>query len=161
MTVGFIALTLLTGCARDLSSNVYTDRATQGMAVEGVIVSMRPVTIQNTDKLGENQAGTIGGGVLGAATAGSLIGRGNGSLVAAIGGAIAGAVAGAAIEGQLSKSQGIEYIVKVTGRNPMRNPSRNQSLVTVVQDNKELFSINQRVYVIYSGDRARLVAIQG
>jgi outer membrane lipoprotein SlyB len=159
--IGFITLSLfVTGCARDISSNVYKDNATSGIVLEGVVVSMRPVTVQSADKLGDNHNGRFAGGALGAVAAGSSIGNGGGSLVAAVGGAIIGAVIGAAVEGNLSKTEAMEYVVRVKGKNPMRNPSSDATLVSVVQSKKQLFSVNQHVYVIYNGDRARLVPLQ-
>ncbi len=49
-----VASLMLTACARDMSSDVYTSGAASGKVLEGTIVSARPVTIKENDKLQDN-----------------------------------------------------------------------------------------------------------
>lgn len=160
---------VLSGCARDLSSSMYTSDSTLSLTMEGVIVSTRPVTIKNNDKMQDNVGGMLAGGAMGAAV-GSGVGGGSGNTMAIVGGAIAGGLAGAAIQGKLGEAKGIEYIVKVDtskmkdtyfdGNASMRNvvaTAKLNGLVTVVQGVENTLGVGQKVYVIYSENRTRVI----
>src|SRR4051812_41359974 len=108
LTIILLPIVLLTGCARDLSDNVYTSDSTLSLTLEGQIIAVRAIKIKETDKLGDNTTGIIAGGAGGAA-----LGSNNGSPAAIVGGAIAGGLVGAVVEDRLSQSKGWEYIVKV------------------------------------------------
>lgn len=157
LLVCFLSLMLVVaGCARDLSSDTYQDQNVSGVVLEGQVVSMRAVKVQSTDQLGKkSDTGTIGGGIAGA-IAGSAIGGGRGAALAMIGGAIAGGALGSSVQNKLSKIDAIEYIVKVKGKNPNSNPSKDSNLLSVILDNKQIYQTHQKVYVIFSGDRIRL-----
>jgi outer membrane lipoprotein SlyB len=165
----FTLLALVSGCARDLSSDMYTSDSTLSFTLEGVIVAARPVKIKDTDKMGNNTGVMLAGGAMGAAL-GSGVGGGSGATMAVVGGAIAGGLAGAAIQGKLGESKGFEYIVKVDaskikdgyydGNASIRNAvstARAGGLVTVVQGADNALGQGQRVYVIYSENRTRVV----
>jgi outer membrane lipoprotein SlyB len=161
-------LGLLGGCARDLSSDVYTSDSTLSLTLEGKIVSVRNITIKDDDKAGLG-AGALAGGALGG-VGGSAVGDGTGQVAAAVGGAIAGAVIGSVAENQLGTSNGYEYIVKVDTKNlkdgyyegsgAMRNAissATTSGLVTVIQGTDTKLQENQNVYVIFSDKRTRLI----
>lgn len=165
----FLLMTLLSACARDLSSSTYVSDSTLSLTLKGRVISARPVTIKNHDKMQDNTMGMLAGGAMGA-VAGSGIGGGTGNKMALVGGAIVGAAAGAAIEGALSKSQGMEYIVEVDisklkntyyeGNAAMRSAissATTSGVITVVQSAENAVSVGQNVYVIYSADRARVI----
>lgn len=165
----FSAVIILAGCARDLSSNVYTSDATLSLTMEGSIISVRPVTIKNSDELGQNKTGAFAGGALGAA-AGSTAGDGSGKVVAVVGGAVAGAIIGAITEDKLGVSQGYEYIVKLDtskmksdyyeGSGAMRqviSAATTNGLVTIIQGKDVVLTKGQKVYAIFSDKRARLI----
>lgn len=167
-----LSLTMLGGCARDLSSNVYTSDSTLSLTLPGKVLSVRKVTIKNTDQLGNNVGGGLAGGALGAA-GGSAIGQNSGQAAAVVGGAIVGAVAGAVIQDQLGKDEGFEYIIKVDTTNlkdgyyegspAMRNAisaATTSGLVTVVQGQDTILQKEQPVYVIFSGNRTRVIAAE-
>jgi len=164
------ALALFSACAKDLSSNSYSE-AQAGDAestYEGVVVSLRNVKINPEAK--ENTAGTLAGGALGAAGA-STIGKGTGSLLSAIGGAVVGAVAGNAAEGALKSTTAVEYIVKIKTdgngektQNILQTGNKNTKnlkaggLVTVVQTADTALKKGTKVYVIVSKkNRSRIV----
>lgn len=162
-------LAILSACARDLSSSMYTSDSTLSLTMEGVIISARPVIVKNTDKMQDNVGGMLAGGAMGAAV-GSGIGGGSGNTMAIVGGAIAGGLAGSAIQGKLGESKGMEYIVKVDtskmkdtyfdGNAAMRNvvaTAKVNGLVTVVQGADNALSIGQNVYVIFSENRTRVI----
>jgi outer membrane lipoprotein SlyB len=164
-----ICSTLLSGCARDLSTNVYTSQSTLSLTLEGTIISARPITVKNTDKLGDNTGGMLAGGVAGGVV-GSTIGNGNGAVLATVGGALAGAAIGAVAQDQLGKSAGYEYIVKVDvsklksayyeGNAAMRNAissATTSGVITVVQGANEVMQKGQNVFVIFSDDRTRVI----
>jgi outer membrane lipoprotein SlyB len=165
------AVISLSGCARDLSSSVYTSDSTLNIVLEGQILSARNVKIKENDKLGQNTQGatigSLGGGAAGYST------RGGGAAV--IGGAIVGGIIGAATEQALSTAQGMEYVVKVDtskmekdyyeGSPLMRNSLaavKANGIITVVQakesKNEPLITPGQSVLVIISEKRVRVIA---
>ncbi len=174
---------VLTGCARNMGSDVYTSTASAGKVLEGKVISARPVTIKETDKLANNQVGGLGGGLAGA-VAGSAIGAGKGQIAATIGGAILGAVAGAVAEDALSKSEGMEYVVRIDPKYVSKAPTSTKTtkvsigrasidddikqsisvantksdLISVVQGRDVVFQAGQRVLIIYNNDRPRLTS---
>lgn len=168
VAIGTVAL-LFAACARDLSSDTYTSDSTLSLTLEGKVVSIRPITIKNSDTLSDNSTGILAGGAMGA-VAGANVGGGNGQAAAAVGGAIVGAAAGALLESKLGKSNGLEYIVKVDtstlkegyyeGSASMRNAISSavtSGLITVVQGNDNPLAQGQKVYVIFSDKRTRII----
>jgi outer membrane lipoprotein SlyB len=166
-------LTFISGCARDLSNDVYSSDATAGLTLQGVVISARPITIKNADKMADNGAGMLTGGALGGVM-GSGVGKGRGNTVSTIGGVVAGGLLGAAAEGRLSQAKGYEYIVKVDTQNlsknyyegssrAMRNALasvKSSGLITVIQGDTEKNHLKEgrSVYVIVSESRARVIA---
>lgn len=112
----------------------------------GVIVSMRPVTVQG----GQSGVGTLGGAAAGG-VAGSFIGgdpRMN--ILGAIGGAIIGGLAGSAVEGSARTGNAVEFIIREdTGQT-----------ISVVQTNEEGFQSGERV-VLTRGARTRIARVVG
>lgn len=165
----FILATLLTGCARDLSSNMYTSDSTLSLTLVGEIISARPVLIKDSDKLSDNVAGGLAGGAMGGVL-GSGVGGGTGNSAAIVGGVVVGSVVGAAVQSKLSQSKGYEYIIKVDTSNlksdyyegtpSMRNAissATTSGLVTVVQAADKLIKEGEKVYVIFSEKRTRVI----
>ena len=164
---------LLAGCGRDLSNDMYVSSATTSFTLEGNIVSVRPVIIKESDKLGDNTTGMLAGGAMGAAL-GSTMGGGSGKAATLVGGAIAGGVLGAFAEQALSKNAGMEYIVKVDiskikdtyyeGNAALRNiiaaARVNNGLLTIVQSAANPMANGQKVYVIFSDNRTRVIPAQ-
>lgn len=172
---------VLTGCAREMSSNVYTSSSTSGKVLEGRVLSARPVTIKEADKLQDNTMGMLGGGILGA-VAGSAVGKGTGQGLAAVGAGILGAAAGAYAQDKLGTQQGMEYVVRIDKKYISSIPSRTSKkqitygtnsasedvsqsiqvedtktdLVSVLQGADVVFQPGQHVLVIYNNDRPRL-----
>lgn len=164
-----VALSLVSGCARDLSTNMYVSDSTMNLTLEGVVVSSRAIKIKETDQLGNNSAGALAGAATGGAL-GAVAGNGSGKALAIVGGAIAGGVAGAVIQDKLGQSTGYEYIVKVDtskikdtyfeGNTSMRHvisTAKVNGLITVVQGKDIILSSGQKVYVIYSENRTRII----
>lgn len=177
-------LAMVSACARDMSSNVVTSSAAVGKVLEGTIVSAQAVTIQDNDKLENNSLGMLTGGVVGG-IGGSAFGKGTGQGLATAGGAVAGAVLGSMLQKQLSKSQGIQYVVKIDSRHVAAIPANTTTqkreysysddsidsdvknsigmenmqtdLISVVQGNDIILQPGQRVMVIYNNDRPRVV----
>lgn len=102
--------TLLSGCVSSKAGDVYSrDQARTEQSVRlGTIEAVREVQIEGT----KSGVGAVAGGVTGGIAA-STIGHGTGSAVAAAVGAIAGGLAGSAAEEGLTKSAGLEIIVKL------------------------------------------------
>ena len=166
-----LVATLLTSCARDLSSNMYTSDSTLSLTLTGEVVSARPVVIKDSDKLSDNTTGALAGGAMGAVL-GTGVGQGTGKGAAVVGGAIAGAVIGAVAQGKLGESKGCEYIVQIDpskikgdyyeGSPAMRNAiaaATTGGLITIVQAADSLIKEGDRVYVIFSDKRARVIPI--
>ncbi len=164
-----IMMLFVSGCARDLSSNVYTSDSTLSLTLEGKVLSSRSIIIKENDKLAANSGGMLAGGLAGGA-AGSTVGGGNGKAAAMVGGVIAGALIGAVAEGALSEQDGIEYIIKVNtsnlksdyyeGTGAMRqaiSSATTSGLVTIVQGKADPLAKGQKVYVIFSDKRVRVI----
>ncbi|NRB10595.1 MAG: glycine zipper 2TM domain-containing protein [Rickettsiaceae bacterium] len=162
-------VSFLSSCGRDLADDVYTSDSTQNLAMPGVVLSRRAVTIKESDKLGDNTLGAVAGGLTGA-VAGNAFGKGTGNTLATIGGAGAGAAAGAFIQDKLSTSKGFEYIVKIDKETiESYTSSNNQAalnliatrvsngLITVVQGGNKAYGVGQPVYVIVSDKRTRII----
>lgn len=164
-----VSLLVLTGCSRDLSSTTYVSDATLNIVLEGVLVSSREITIKDTDRVGDNVAGTAIGGI-----GGALAGNAAGGSGAAIAGAVAGGVFGAFTQSALSSERGIEYIVKIDrtqlkddyyeGSAAMRHAiaaSKATGVVTVIQSKEreegKKPQIGDNVLVIISEHRSRVI----
>ena len=146
--VGLVALLALGACAPRNTNTTYTgaDIGRSAQVSYGVIVSMRPVTIQG----GQSGVGTFGGAAAGA-TAGSFIGGDpRMRILGAIGGAIVGGLAGSAAEGALSTGQAMEFIIR----------EDSGQTVSVVQTNEENFQPNERI-VLTRGARTRIARTAG
>ena len=164
-----LSLTVLSGCARDLSTNVYTSQSTLSLTLEGTVLSARPITVKESEKLGDNVGGMLLGGAAGG-IAGSAISGGRGAALATIGGAVAGATIGAFAQDQLGQKAGYEYVVKVDpskiksayyeGNAAMRSAisaATTSGVITVVQGANEVVQKGQSVYVIFSDNRTRVI----
>jgi len=139
--IGFSLVLLCCSCARQVSPNVYSGASVGEVSstYSGVIISARLVSIEDTEYLGDNPLGIIGGGAVGA-LAGSQVGKGKGSTVAAIAGGVAGATLGAMAEKSLKKQNAMEYIVSL----------ENGESKTVVQGPDPAYSVGQKVWLIVS-----------
>ena len=172
----------IASCARNLNANNVVSTDEVGIVNQGTILSVRNVVVDSSDKLEENGMGLLAGGAVGG-IAGSGVGGGTGKGLATAGGVIAGAALGAAIQEELSKSDGIEYIVKLDSaknkkyqdyreeseialsrdnikdklKKTINTPDTESNLISVVQGTDVLLQAGQKVYVIYSTDRIRLV----
>ena len=139
-----------TGCARQISSNVYSAHSV-GEATEtypGVIISSRTVDIEDGEYLGDNTLGIIGGGV-GGALLGSTIGKGSGNTLATVAGGLIGATGGAFAEKALKSQQGMEYVVSL----------ENGQSRTVVQGMDPQLAVGQNVFLMVSHQgRSRIVS---
>lgn len=145
-----VGVSLSTGCARQISSNVYSARSV-GEASEtypGVIISARTVAVEDQEYLGDNTLGIVGGGI-GGALLGSTIGKGSGNTLATVAGGVLGATGGAFAEKALKSQQGMEYVVSL----------ENGQTRTVVQGPDPQLSVGQSVFVMVSHHgRSRVVA---
>lgn len=134
---------LVTACARNVSPDTYSVGAVGQVnrAVQGTIISARPVKISGTTALG-GTAGAVSGGVAGSAIGGST----RGHILGAVGGAVVGGLVGAAIEEGVTRQDGMEYVVK----------AENGALLTITQGAEPAFSVGEKVIVLY-GSRSRVV----
>lgn len=136
----------LGGCAiPGLGSGDYERGQTRGEQTvrTGVVDSVRGVRIDGT----RSGVGAIGGAAIGG-VAGSSIGRGNGSTLAAIAGAIAGGVAGQAAEQNVTKKQGVEITVLLDGGKMIA--------VTQEVETDQIFKPGDRVRVLSGGGTTRV-----
>ncbi len=140
---------MLSGCAREISSNVYSDShvGEASRTFRGIVVSVREIEVTNAEKLQENTAGILAGGV-GGGVVGHQFGKGGGNTAATAAGALLGAVAGAYAEKALSSQTALEYIVELsTGE--MR---------TVVQGKDAKYAPGQRILLIVGQQgRSRII----
>ena len=134
----------LSACAPSHTNSTYSagEIGRTAQVSYGVIVSMRPVTVQARN----SGLGGLGGAAVGA-TAGSFIGRNDvrANILGAVIGGIAGAVAGNAIESSVSQGQAMEFIIR----------QDNGRTVSVVQTNGQGFRVGDRV-VLTRGARTHI-----
>ena len=135
-------LLLTTGCATNLQGDSYSrDDARQVQTVEfGTLEDVRLVTIEGT----KTPIGTLTGAAIGGLV-GNSVGGGKGSQIAAAIGAVAGGLAGTAAEEGLTKSQGVELLIRLDNSN---------EIISLVQGHNP-----ERPF--YTGDRVRLMTING
>jgi len=176
----FVSLVFIS-CARDMSSDVYTSSSEFGKVLEGKVISARPVTVKEFDKLQDNSTGLLSGGLAGS-VAGSSLGEGVGKTLATVGGAIVGATAGAITQSKLGDAKAMEYVVRIDkkylqdiyerrrldrkiytaidaeqGINESISLAETKTdLISVVQGMDVTFQAGARVLIIYSNDRPRL-----
>lgn len=133
---------LFTGCARGLHGDTYSrEDARQVQTVEyGTIEAATMVVIEGTKTPIGSAAGAVVGGI-----AGSSIGDGKGAAVAAVIGAVAGGLAGSATEEAITKSQGIELVIRMSNSN---------RVISVVQQHNPAKPFNV-------GDRVRIMKVNG
>lgn len=138
----FSASLFISGCASNLQGDSYSrEDARQVQTVEyGTVEETRLVVIEGT----KTPVGTVAGAAVGG-LAGSSIGDGTGAQIAAVIGAVAGGLAGAAAEEEITKSQGIELVIRMTETN---------EVISVVQAHDPATSFN-------IGDRVRLMSVNG
>ena len=139
-----ISAVLLAACASSKSGDVYSrDQARREMTVRnGVVESVRVVTLEGT----KSQVGTTAGAVVGG-VAGSSVGQGKGSVIAAVIGAVAGGVAGSAIEEGATRKQALEITVNLDG---------GRSLVVLQEALPGEFQPGDRVRVVSGSGETRV-----
>lgn len=137
---------LMVGCTslESLSGDSYSRTSTrQAQSVElGTIISIDVVTIEGTS----GTAGSIGGGLLGAAI-GSNVGGGNGRLVGAAVGGIAGAAGGSAIQHAATQKKGLEITVQY---------DNGRTAAIVQEQGKDTFAVGQRVRILSGAGGTRV-----
>lgn len=137
---------LLSGCASNLSGSTYSRadaRAVQTVRM-GTIESLRPVQIEGT----RTPIGAIAGAAVGG-IAGSGIGGGRGSSIATVLGGVAGGMAGAAAEEGLTRSQGVEIVVR-------EDSGALRAYVQAVDPN-QIFTVGERVQITTVNGTSRVV----
>lgn len=136
---------MLGACTPNISPQTYSVASVGQVnrTVPATVISAREVDIAGTTGTG-GLAGTAAGAVVGSAAGGDNT-RGN--IVGAIGGAVVGGVVGTAIESNATRQKGMEYVVE----------TENGNLMTMVQGLEPVFSIQQKVLVLY-GSPTRLIA---
>lgn len=134
---------MLVGCASSNSGSVYSrDEARKVQTVKtGVVESVRQVKLEGT----KSPVGTIAGGAVGG-IAGSSVGHGRGSAVAAVIGAVVGGIAGSALEEGITRKDALEITVKLDGG----------GLVAVVQEADDQFKAGDKVRLVENGDITRV-----
>jgi len=110
MIIVFAAALAVSGCARDLSPDVYSrDEVGSKVDIQDArVISVRNVRIKGTRSGVGAVAGAAAGGI-----GGSYAGKGRGGAIGAIAGAVIGGLLGAAMEGAVTGSEGVEYLVEL------------------------------------------------
>jgi outer membrane lipoprotein SlyB len=138
------ALAPLAACAPTNTNTTYaaSEIGRPADVTYGVIVSMRPVTVQAQN----TGIGALGGAAAGA-TAGSFIGRNDvrANILGAVAGGLIGAVAGNAVEKSVNKGDAVEFIIR----------QDDGSTLSVVQTNEDGFRPGDRV-VLTRGARTHI-----
>ncbi len=140
------AALVLPGCARQVGGDVYDSRAVGGAVrtERGTVEAVRPVRLEDGDSLTDPRLGAVIGGAAGGAI-GREIGAGWGQIVAIGAGIVLGAAAGALAQGELSKQDGLEYVVRTDdGR-----------LFTIVQGPQDPLAVGAPVFIQFGDGRTR------
>ncbi|MFC3609018.1 outer membrane lipoprotein [Stutzerimonas tarimensis] len=135
----------LGGCAATQTGDTYSRaeaRSVQTVRL-GTIESLRPVRIEGTRTPIGSGAGAVVGGI-----AGSGVGGGRGSAVAAVIGAVAGGMAGAAAEEGITRTDGVEIIVR-------EDDGNTRAYVQAVEPN-QVFRVGQRVRILTVNGTSRV-----
>jgi len=129
------ALAVLAGCVSSKSGDVYSRGETQREQTVrlATVESVRPVKIEGT----RTPIGAVAGGAVGG-IAGSGVGQGRGSDIAAVLGAVGGGLAGAAVEEGATRKAGVEITVRL----------ENGELRAIVQDETDKFVTGQKVRLL-------------
>lgn len=144
-----IGAAILTGCAPKLGGSDYDVRGVGEVSktMPGVILAKRVVKINAADPTqpGIGAGGGAAAGVLG----GSMIGQGDGNLLAMGLGALIGGFAGHALEQEATSQEGFEYQVRL----------ENGSTIALSQGAEPSLCVGQAVFVIEGiKGRSRIVA---
>ncbi|MBH3429800.1 glycine zipper 2TM domain-containing protein [Pseudomonas alkylphenolica] len=145
LTALFTSVALLSGCASNLSGSSYSRadaRAVQTVRM-GTIESLRAVQIEGT----KTPIGTLAGAAVGG-IAGSTIGGGRGSAVATILGGVAGGAAGSAVEEGITRTQGVEIVVR-------EDDGSTRAYVQAV-DTSQQFRVGNRVRIMTVNGASRV-----
>lgn len=142
-TLLFLSAALILGGCANTSGEVYSrDQAMRERTVQqGVVESVRDVTLEGT----KSGVGTVAGGALGG-LAGSNIGGGRGSIAGAIVGAVLGGVAGNTLEEKTTRETGQELTIRLD----------NGRTISVVQGGTERFEPGERVRVLSGQGETRV-----
>lgn len=145
LTALFTSAALLSGCASNLSGSSYsrTDARSVQTVRMGTIESLRAVQIEGT----KTPIGTLAGAAVGG-IAGSTIGGGRGSAVATILGGVAGGAAGSAVEEGITRTQGVEILV--------REDDGNTRAYVQAVDSSQQFRVGNRVRIMTVNGASRV-----
>lgn len=141
-----LLITALTaGCASGLGGESYSrsEAGTMQRVQYATILSLRPVKIEGTKTGIGTAAGAVAGGVAASGVSGGKTGT-----VAAVIGAVLGGLAGAAAEEGMTRTDGVEFGLKL-------DDGREISVVQGLSPN-EVFRVGDKVRVITGGGRTRV-----
>ncbi len=135
-----VLLVALAGCVPSTTGTTQGNVVSQAQTLNGTIVSVRYVTVNNnTDRIAGGVAGAVVGGLVG-----NQIGGGSGRDIATAVGVLGGAAAGSQLAAGANATTSPEWTVRLEdGRT-----------VSVVQNTN--FQIGQRVRVVVQGNNVRL-----
>ena len=134
---------LLTGCASNVSPNVYTaaEVGVTSKVVPGTILAKRAVTIEANSK-----AGGMAGVTAGAAAGSTVGGSPAANVVGAVGGAVVGGLLGNAADKSFNRHKAVEYIIRLDSGN----------VISITQTSELNFQVHQRFLIIY-GAMTRII----
>lgn len=136
--------------ASDTSARAYgrQDALSTRQVQSGVVLSIRPVTIENRSRV---NSGSVIGGSLGYAAARQVDNRDLRSAARVAGTAIGGVV-GTKAQNAMTKRHGVEIVVHTVG-------PRGESVVAIVQDDDQPIAVGDRVLLIVSNRDMRVAQI--
>ncbi len=143
----FVGLSIFsTACGRQISPEVYGSNAVgeASITLPGTILQVRMVKVQENEYIEHNRAGIIAGTFAGASAVNP---HGTGRPLTTVTGAIAGGAAGAFTEKFLKNQMGVEYVIQL----------ENGEVMSVVQGAKPLLELGQKVWLIKSNIRSRVI----
>ena len=143
--LGFLVLTLVTGCATHGTLYAPSDVGKPWSIQKATVVQITEVTIEGRD---QGTIGTFGGGYIGHAV-GSTVGGGVGSTIAGAVGSVAGAIVGQQAEKTATQKRAWEILVELEGGTEQ---------LAIVQPADQNFSTGEKVRVFTRSDGSARVA---
>lgn len=135
------ALVCLSGCEAYPGGASYP-RSMRGQAMQ--VHRVRIISVHRVVLRGESSVVGVGAGALAGGIAGSMVGQGKGSALAAVGGALAGGLIGDAAERKITTKNGVEITVQMNS---------GREYVIVQADHGEGFRRGEWVRLMTDGDK--------
>jgi outer membrane lipoprotein SlyB len=138
-------LLIISGCAKNIQSNVYNENETTQMKSisKGVILEVIPVTVE-----GDKIVGTASGAVIGGISGSMLGGNDTVKVLSGAVGALIGSGVGRTIDGWITGQEGYQYIIELR---------RDGEIVSIVQGANNPLAVGDNVLLLHNNDQTKVI----